>query len=183
MTVTTRSNPFHDYKDLIQLFNQCFVSTHQTQLECGDDEPVYLPANKHSTFNRIIFAHGFFSSALHECAHWFIAGSTRRTQLDYGYWYIPDGRTVEQQTLFQQVEIKPQAIEWILSEACQFKFQFSLDNLGGDDADTYAFKEAVHQQKQHYHQQGLPPRAELFRAVLDAFYNHKKNPCRQDQQP
>lgn len=170
MMKTICSNQVHDYSDLITLFNRCFESTHQTQLECGDKEPLYLPTDKDGAYNRIIFAHGFFSSALHECAHWFIAGPARRTQMDYGYWYIPDGRSVAQQALFQQVEIKPQAIEWILSDTCQFKFQFSIDNLSGENADTQAFKDAVYQQKQRYQEEGLPPRAELFRKALDVFY-------------
>ncbi len=36
---------------------------------------------------------------------------------DLGYWYAPDGRIEEQQALFEQVEIKPQAIEWLFAKS------------------------------------------------------------------
>lgn len=44
-------------------------------------------------------------------------GEKRRQLVDFGYWYAPDGRSAEQQELFQAVEVKPQAMEWILSPA------------------------------------------------------------------
>ena len=160
----------HLYQDLIQLFNTCFESTYNTRLVCGDDEPIYLPANEHCSYHAIVFAHGFFSSALHECAHWLIAGEERRKQLDYGYWYVPDGRTPEQQAQFQQVEVKPQAIEWMLSAAAGYKFQFSIDNLNGAETDPEPFKRAVEQQVLLYTQQGLPPRAALFHQAIHGFY-------------
>lgn len=160
----------HHYEDLITLFNNCFESTHNTRLVCGDDEPIYLPAHEHCQFNSIVFAHGFFSSALHECAHWFIAGDERRTLVDYGYWYAPDGRTAEQQMQFQHVEVKPQAIECILSTAAGYRFQLSIDNLSGAETDAQPFKLAVEQQVLVYNQQGLPPRAEVFRRALQDFY-------------
>lgn len=58
-----------------------------------------------------------FNSALHEISHWTIAGAKRRLLPDLGYWYAPDGRTKEQQDLFEQVEIKPQAIEWLFAQS------------------------------------------------------------------
>ena len=160
----------HQYQDLIQLFNTCFEATHQTQLVCGDDEPIYLPANANNAFHTVVFAHGFFSSALHECAHWLIAGEERRQLIDYGYWYVPDGRTAEQQAQFQQVEVKPQAMEWILSTAAQFRFQFSIDNLNGEETDSEPFKLAVQQQVLIYQQHGLPARADVFCRHLRDFY-------------
>jgi len=160
----------HHYQDLIKLFNTCFESSHNTQLVCGDDEPIYLPANETNSFNTIVFAHGFFSSVLHECAHWFVAGEARRKLVDYGYWYVPDGRNAEQQRQFQQVEVKPQAVEMILSNAAGFRFQYSIDNLNGAETDPEPFKLAVQQQVMVYHQQGLPARAEAFCRVLRDFY-------------
>ena len=50
-----------------------------------------------------------------------------------------DGRDEEQQKAFEQVEVKPQAIEWAFSIACDFKFNFSLDNLNGAPADILGF--------------------------------------------
>lgn len=97
----------------------------------GDFEPEYFPATP-DQLARIQFAHGFFNSALHEISHWCIAGEQRRLLPDLGYWYAPDGRTQEQQTLFEQVEIKPQAIEWLFAQAFGRKFRVSLDNLTGE---------------------------------------------------
>ncbi|MGQ3889091.1 elongation factor P hydroxylase [Legionella sp. CNM-1927-20] len=160
----------HHYQDLITLFNTCFAQKYNTQLVKGIDEPLYLPADKNRSFHAIYFAHGFFSSALHECAHWLIAGKARRKLIDYGYWYIPDGRTPEEQALFQQVEVKPQALEWILSVATGYQFQFSIDNLNGSPVDMDAFKQAVYEQVINYCNHGLSKRANLFRLCLCHFY-------------
>jgi elongation factor P hydroxylase len=166
----SRTVLLHNYEDLISLFNECFFSTHNTRLVKGDDEPLYLPADEHRPHNEIFFAHGFFASALHECAHWLIAGQKRRQLVDFGYWYEPDGRTSAQQALFQSVEVKPQAMEWILSEAAGSPFQVSIDNLNSSESDTHAFKLAVYTQVKTYCEQGLPKRAALFRAKLSHFY-------------
>ncbi len=160
----------HKYEDLITIFNNCFLKTYNTVLVKGDDEPIYLPATATQPHHSIFFAHGFFASALHECSHWLIAGEQRRTLVDFGYWYEPDGRTSSQQTLFQSVEVKPQAIEWILSRATGYRFRTSIDNLNGCESDTYAFQLAVHEQVKTYAKQGLSERAETFRQALCAFY-------------
>lgn len=160
----------HHYQDLITIFNQCFLQEYNTRLVRGDSEPVYLPATEDSPHHSIYFAHGYFSSALHECSHWLIAGNERRTQIDYGYWYAPDGRNAEQQQLFQQVEVKPQAMEWILARACGFRFRLSIDNLHGSEADTDNFGRAVHQQVQAYCEHGLNPRAKRIRQALCQLY-------------
>lgn len=162
----------YHYQDLVSLFNGCFQKDYKTVLVKGDEEPLYLPAEPPVTYHQVIFAHGFFSSALHECAHWFIAGAERRQQVDYGYWYNPDGRTAEQQVLFQQVEVKPQAIEWVLSKACGYGFHFSFDNLNGECLDMTAFKEAVQEQVMYYETRGLPRRAARFHQALCQFYSH-----------
>jgi elongation factor P hydroxylase len=162
----------HQYQDLITIFNRCFSISYNTRLVKGGEEPIYLPANDERPYHAIFFAHGFYSSALHECAHWLIAGHARRQQEDFGYWYEPDGRTAAQQTLFQTVEIKPQALEWILSVATGYRFRVSSDNLNGDSADVNNFKKAIYQQVIQYCTQGLTPRAELLRNALCQFYNN-----------
>lgn len=160
----------HCYNDLIRIFDHCFGKQYNTRLVRGDDEPIYLPANASQTWNAVCFAHGFFSSALHESAHWLIAGKQRREQIDYGYWYVPDGRSAEEQALFQQVEVKPQALEWILSSACGYRFQFSIDNLDGEEHDSQRFRQAVYEQVFIYCQNGLPQRARRFHQALSRFY-------------
>lgn len=160
----------HHYQDLITLFNNCFAADFNTRLVKGDDEPIYLPANEQCSYHALYFAHGFFSSALHECSHWFIAGEARRQLVDFGYWYAPDGRNAQQQAEFQRVEVKPQAIEWILSVAAQHPFRVSVDNLDGDECDSASFKKAIYEQVLTYCTQGLPARAERLRQALCCFY-------------
>ena len=164
------SNDTFIYQDLIALFDGCFASAFNTRLVKGDDEPVYLPASGSRDYHAIYFAHGYYSSALHEISHWLIAGEERRKQEDFGYWYVPDGRTAEQQNIFEQVEIKPQAIEWVLSTAAGYRFYMSADNLNGEATDTSDFREAVYKQVTEYSQKGLPERAEKLRKALSQFY-------------
>lgn len=165
----------HRYQDLIYLFEACFGLKYNTRLVKGEDEPIYLPADRQRSYHALCFAHGFFSSALHECSHWLIAGSARRQQVDFGYWYVPDGRTATQQKLFQQVEVKPQAIEWILSVAAGYRFYVSVDNLEGDASETETFKQAVYQQVLYYCKHGLSARATRFRNALCDFYGTSLN--------
>lgn len=133
---------------LILHFNHWF-SHYNVVLVRGESEPEYFPATDHDPA-RIQFAHGFFNSALHEISHWCIAGAHRRTLPDLGYWYAPDGRSAEQQALFEKVEVKPQALEWLFSRACVRPFRVSLDNLSGDAGNGVEFKDAVFKQVQQY---------------------------------
>ncbi|SIN76330.1 elongation factor P hydroxylase [Salinivibrio sp. ES.052] len=165
----------HDYHDLIRLFNQTFLATFNTELLLGGDEPIYLPLDAKHPHHRVIFARGFFASALHEIAHWTIAGEKRRQLEDYGYWYHPDGRDADTQAAFEAVEVKPQAIEWIFSVSCGFRFQVSCDNLSGVVPDRYAFTDKVRQQVMGYVSDtetspALPVRAKQFSDTLRDFY-------------
>ncbi|MGB2280616.1 MAG: elongation factor P hydroxylase, partial [Pseudomonadales bacterium] len=85
---------------------------------------------------------------------------------DFGYWYRPDGRTAQQQAEFEQVEVKPQALEWIFTRACQRQFHASADNLSGTNTDDRPFRMAVAKQARSYVQQGLPERADLWAQAL-----------------
>lgn len=164
--------PLHHCQILIDLFDATFFNTHQTRLVKGDDEPIYLPADSEVAYHRIVFAHGFFASALHEIAHWCVAGKQRRTQVDFGYWYCPDGRDIQQQHAFEQVEIKPQALEWCFSVAAGFPFQVSVDNLSGAGSDRFAFQQRVFEQVKMYLTNGMPTRAATFVSALrQAFYS------------
>jgi elongation factor P hydroxylase len=166
-----------DINDLMRLFNGLFQETENTLLVAGGDEPIYLPADDQHAQHRLIFAHGFYESALHEISHWCIAGPERRKQVDFGYWYEPDGRSAQQQRAFEQVEVKPQAVEWILSEACGRRFYVSTDNLNGDPAAVETglarFRQAVWVQACHYLEHGLPPRAEVLKKALLDYYQRQ----------
>ena len=160
----------HDFNDLIHIFEQCFFQAFNTKLIKGGDEPLYLPANEKFAYHQIIFAHGYYASALHEISHWCMAGKERRLLEDFGYWYMPDGRNVDQQKIFEQVEIKPQAIEWAFCVASGKSFNVSADNLSGATPDTLAFKENVYRQVQYYINDGFPHRVEQFIKALANFY-------------
>lgn len=158
------------YSTLIELFHHCFYQDYRTVLVAGDDEPLYRPAATAHDDHQILFAHGFFASALHEIAHWCIAGERRRQLEDYGYWYEPDGRDANQQAEFEQVERKPQALEWLFARCAGVPFQVSVDNLGGIEVDREVFTAAVHDQLCDYLAHGLPARAERFaRALADCY--------------
>lgn len=160
----------HHPDDLIRLFNASFAASHNTVLVRGDSEPLYLPADATHPRHRIIFAHGFFASALHEIAHWCIAGPRRRLLVDYGYWYRPDGRDADEQREFERVEEKPQAIEWAFHIAAGSRFRVSADNLSGAPVDIAAFRERIFARLLHYRRHGFPPRAQVFIDALCAFY-------------
>ena len=145
----------HQYQDLITVFNATFSDSFNTKLELGGDEPIYLPADSEFNYHRIIFARGFYQSGMHEIAHWCVAGPDRRLLEDFGYWYEPDGRTVEQQQAFEIVEVKPQALEWIFSIAAGIKFNISADNLGGAVSPTAdLFAQNVRSQALEYVEKG-----------------------------
>lgn len=157
-------------ESLMRLFNDLFSETLNTVLVRGDDEPVYLPADTEFPQHRVIFAHGFFASALHEISHWCVAGEQRRQLIDFGYWYKPDGRTAEEQTEFEKVEVKPQALEWLLSEAAGHKFHFSADNLGSDIGASEEFKGNVFRQVQNYLAGGVPERPASLIKAFQSYY-------------
>jgi len=135
---------------LIHLFNSMFAQTNMdgvpTILVRGDSEPEYF-ASRDGNPARIEFAHGFFASALHEISHWCVAGKKRRQLDDFGYWYVADGRDEATQKLFEQVEIKPQAIECLLNLALGRYFYVSQDNLNADfDTSNSTFASDVYLQ-------------------------------------
>ncbi|MBP0050010.1 elongation factor P hydroxylase [Marinobacterium sp. AK62] len=159
-----------NYQPLIELFNRLFLPTYNTVLVAGEDEPIYRPADEHHPHHRIIFAHGFYASALHEIAHWCVAGPERRLLEDFGYWYKPDGRTAEEQAEFERVEVKPQAYEWIFNQAAGRRFHFSADNLSGGIGASETFKRNVQACVLELLEQGLPPRVRMLVEALRTEY-------------
>ena len=160
----------HRAGDLQGVFDRLFLREYNTCLRGGAAEPIYVPARSAGELHRVIFRSDYFSSALHEVAHWCIAGPLRRQQLDYGYWYVPDGRDAEQQLRFEQVEARPQALECLFTAACGRAFRPSADNLGAPELDLRRFAGAIHQRLREYCEHGLPPRAEGFRRALCRLY-------------
>lgn len=157
--------------DLIPLFNGLFQGVENTILVKGDDEPIYLPADDEHPHHRVIFAHGFFASVMHEVAHWCVAGPQRRLLEDFGYWYKPDGRTADEQAEFEKVEIKPQAMEWHFNAASGHRFVFSADNLSAGIGASDQFRSNVQAQALQYLENGLPERAQRWCDALREFYD------------
>lgn len=152
---------------LIYHFNQWF-SHHETILVRGDDAPEYFAKTTNEPA-KIVFAHGFFASALHEISHWCVAGKKRRQFNDFGYWYAPDGRSETEQQLFEKVEIIPQAIECLFTLSCGKKFRVSQDNLFADfDTSQSTFSTDVQQQAIQFWQTGekLPTDAKILLSKL-----------------
>lgn len=154
---------------LEQVFSSCFARHWQTRLVGGASEPYYQPASGPHGVHLLHYRSDYFASALHEVAHWCIAGERRRQVPDFGYWYAPDGRDSEQQAAFEGVESKPQALEWLFSLACGYRFCISVDNIAAAQAcahDSGPFRQRVLKRARAWQQDGLPQRAALFFQAL-----------------
>jgi elongation factor P hydroxylase len=160
----------HCDQDLIHLFNHLFEQAEETILVGGAEEPLYLPKNESCSKNQIIYKLDYYSSALHEIAHWCIASKERRKLPDYGYWYEPQRELSADQQLFEQVEAKPQALEWIFSMAAGIQFYISADNLSRNNEASSSFKSSIYEHVLRYLSVGLPVRAQKFTEQLLSCY-------------
>jgi elongation factor P hydroxylase len=148
-------------------FNRGVGRQYGVRLVGGASEPLYEPAlpGRPAT---IRYTRDYAASALHELAHWCIAGARRRRLVDYGYWYQAPPRTELQQEAFIRVEVPVQALEARLSAACGLIFRVSMDDLEGTDAACEVLAARV----QGYLQQesNLPVRAAR---LIDAFQGYR----------
>jgi elongation factor P hydroxylase len=152
--------------DIARIFEVTFSASYNTVLIGGAAEPFYRPADEECSFHRIFYREDYVASSLHEAAHWLVAGEARRRLPDWGYWYAPDGRNPQQQRAFEMAEVKPQAIEWLLSVACGLCFRVSLDNLAESAGNGSAFKDRVYEQFCINIQQGVNERTQQFYVAL-----------------
>ena len=153
-----------DSHQLICLFSREFAVSDKTELIGGAAEPYYEPGS----LNRIYFRADYVRSALHEVAHWCVAGRRRRQLADYGYWYSPDGRDAKQQQAFFAVEARPQAVERYFCEAIGIPFSPSVDNVGAqiEPQQLRHFEACIQEWCDQFAQSELPPRAARFVTVL-----------------
>ena len=153
-----------DARQLIRLFDRLFGVSDNTVLIGGAEEPLYQPGSPH----RIYFRADYLRSALHEVAHWSVAGQRRRQLPDYGYWYSPDGRDDDQQQAFFSVEARPQAIERCFCEALGVAFLPSVDNVDAHIApeQLQCFEARIQQWFDHFERSQLPSRAARFATAL-----------------
>ncbi len=172
MNALQASAGIFDSARLERVFNACFGAAFNTRLVGGADEPLYRPAADGQGENLLFYRADYFASALHETAHWCIAGAQRRRQVDFGYWYEGDGRGPQQQRAFQAVEARPQALEWFFSRACGWPFRVSLDNLqgAGELPDSAGFRRQVAACALQWQARGLPARAAQFYDALCAAF-------------
>lgn len=158
--------------DIETIFNSGVGLSYNTVLRGGAEEPFYQAPTAAKPQATIWYRSDYVRSALHELAHWCVAGPERRLRDDYGYWYAPDGRTPEQQRLFFQVEVHPQAIERLFCEALEIPFEVSVDNLNavGSEHDIKHFDAEVERLAGHMSLSGLGERARCLLMSLQAFH-------------
>ncbi len=150
---------------IAQAFNRTFYSTHGTLMQGGAAEPLYEPATG-SQPARIVHTYDYPASALHEAAHWCIAGAARRRQRDYGYWYVPGPRDRLQRVAFFAAEANVQALEAVFALTCGVRFVVSADDFAATPEERECFALHVGERIDARLRTALPPRARRFRAAL-----------------
>ncbi len=156
-------------KAWIEDLNAAVLHGYNTRLVGGFDEPFYRAPTKGQAAE-IRFTRDYERSALHELAHWCVAGEQRRRLDDYGYWYAPDGRDTQQQQLFFRVEARPQALEKHFCSALGLAFDISADNLDNPAiSGLEAFRQAVNAQYLQLSRNGLPSRAAAIVTRLEKY--------------
>lgn len=149
------------------VFYQSVGRAFNTVLRGGADEPLYIPA-RGSQCAEIHYRLDYLRSALHEVAHWCLAGAARRLRPDYGYWYAPDGRNSVQQHAFFAVEARPQALEQCFCDRLAVPFSVSIDNPGTvlEEGVVVGFERRVQLERVQFLENGLPGRAARFAEAL-----------------
>lgn len=149
------------------LFNREFFVSHRTVMAGGGAEPLYIPATDTQPA-RVIFTRDYPASALHEAAHWCLVGARRRQQRDYGYWYVPGPRSIEQRRAFFAAELEVQALEATFAAVAGVDFVVSADDFDAPPAELEQFASLVQQRAAIRSNGRLPLRAQQFRAALTA---------------
>lgn len=160
MTTTTAA-------DIIRCFNRLFSRSHNVELVGGASEPLYMPPTAQGPA-LIAFSHDYVNSALHEVAHWCIAGARRRRWRDYGYWYQPPPRDEAQQQAFAAVEARVQALEAVFAQAAGLDFRVSIDDVENLTNFEPDFTRLVAREVERWRSSDLPDRARAFCQALAA---------------
>lgn len=148
-------------REIADRFNRSAGSRYHAVLVGGAPEPLYLPAGPGGPAE-IRYTRDYAQSALHELAHWCIAGARRRGQIDYGYWYQPPPRDLAARDRFFAVETRVQGLELLFARVAGVRFHVSVDDPGSDPGD---FERHVRVEAQRWLRHGFPTRT---RAVLAA---------------
>lgn len=154
------------------VFAECFGARHGVRLVARPDEPLYEP--RAERIARLGYLQGHPRSALHEVAHWCIAGPERRRRLDFGYWYRPGPRSALEQRRFEAVEVLPQALERLFCDPVGLDFEVSIDDLETTLARGEArFDDAVRRCAEGVLERGRPLRAMVFLRALTARFGSR----------
>ena len=146
------------------VFNRQFASSHRTVMVGGSVEPLYLPVRGIEPA-LVAYTHDYPASALHEAAHWCLAGPARRQLRDYGYWYLPGPRNPEQRRAFFAAELDVQALEAEFARVAGVKFVVSADDFEAPAHELEAFMQCVCLRSAAYRRH-LPDRAARMRDAL-----------------
>ena len=150
-------------------FNACFGKKYRLEMLGGAEEPEYIPPRTDQT-GKLIYRCDYASSALHEAAHWCIAGPARRARVDFGYEYLPPPRTPQEQDEFFRFERRVQALEWIFSDCAQVIFHPSADNLEVDTDQFLGQLELAKEQELHRLKCQVHSRASVFKRTLAKWF-------------
>ena len=150
------------HSDVARVFNLAFVD-YKVVMNGGHAEPLYVPGVRVA---EIHYTQDHAASALHEAAHWCIAGQRRRRLKDYGYFYSPPPRTEVDRARFEAVEVEAQSMELLFSEAAGLLFQPSTDDVDAPDNRLGTFSHRILIRARERRRLGLPERAEKFVTAL-----------------
>ncbi len=140
---------------IVNAFNNCFRESENTVLVGGADEPWYLPASEnHGQEVAVLYCRSdYAASALHEIAHWCLAGPARRRLADFGFTYLEPPRSHKEQVAFFNAELRTQSLERVFSRSAKLAFRVSADNFDSAQAalverfarQVFAYASVTHQ--------------------------------------
>ena len=146
-------------------FNALFGTQYNVRLQGGGREPEYRPGAP----ALLIARSDYTASALHEAAHWCVAGAARRRLPDYGYPYLAPPRAGPARSQFFALERRAQAFEAVFSDAAGLEFRASADDLSLPLAQLARFEQSVRREAAALIAEGrLPGRAQRFARALRA---------------
>jgi elongation factor P hydroxylase len=160
-----RLTPTLEAGAIAAVFNATFAARFATVMLGGAQEPLYLPVMNGAPA-RIFYRSDFAASALHEAAHWCIAGPLRRRHVDYGYGYVPPPRPAAARRAFFGAERDAQALECVFAESAGLPFRISADDFAATTQERNVFAAAVARRCAELRSSGMPARARLFSAAL-----------------
>jgi len=167
-------------REICRVFNRAFGLAHQTMLVGGAAEPLYEPATPHIPA-LLQFREDFAASALHEVAHWCIAGAKRRRRIDFGYEYIAPPRSAFMQAKFFAAEMHAQSLEAEFCAAAGVVFRVSVDDLVGGHTDAghlearRKFEKAMQQAKPGLRQWLRSSAGERAQQMLNGLHSRRRN--------